>query len=39
MGWNKDDSCGGHITPVVKLNLKLQCLSQVYVIIAMHMYL
>ena len=27
------------ITPTVKLNLKLQCESQVYVIIVMHTYL
>ena len=27
------------ITPIVKLNLKLQCESQVYVIIVMYTYL
>ena len=28
-----------HITPLVKITLKLQCQSQVYVIIVMHIYL
>ena len=28
-----------HITPIVKLNLKLQCQGDVYVIIVMHIYL
>ena len=27
------------ITPIMKLNLKLECQSQVYVIIVIHMYL
>ena len=29
----------GHITPIVTLDLKLQCESLVYVIIVMHTYL
>ena len=28
-----------YMTPVVKLNLKLECLSEIYVVIAMHTYL
>ena len=27
------------ITPLVELNLELKCLSQVYVIVVMHIYL
>ena len=28
-----------HIIPIIKLNLRLQCLSRVYVVIVIHTYL